>query len=351
MKKIITTVLVALSFISVVSAYNPPAGAENLFEYSSPDGLAGKQTVAGGAIFSAGSDSLVINPALAAREQRVNLNLGYTFLHSSHVLNKNNQVGSAFQTSILIPFKMFVFSGYINGTFVPFAEMNLSNSMNFKLGLSKEITDKLDVGVNLNTGAAWGYNQGDWSLSCNLGFNYTVGDLGFMKDFRYGISVLNLGKNYDKGAVFGLNSGEVISHFPTIATIKIGAAASLFKNELLNIGFALDLGTACFQNLMIDANAQFAFKEMFVISIGEKFNMMEGISNKWNAIPSIGLSFKFKFGMKNNQYMARKGWSESEMTVSSAYKNMYSTVNAVSVGVDVDLGMKDTTPPVIEFLD
>ena len=37
------------------------------------------------------------------------------------------------------------------------------------------------------------------------------------------------------------------------------------------------------------------------------------------------------------------------MTVMAAYKPMYSTVHAASVGVDVDLGMKDETPPVIEI--
>ena len=49
-------------------------------------------------------------------------------------------------------------------------------------------------------------------------------------------------------------------------------------------------------------------------------------------------------------YMESKEWSESEMTVSMAYKNLYQSVTAVSTGVDINLGMKDDKPPVIEIM-
>ena len=54
--------------------------------------------------------------------------------------------------------------------------------------------------------------------------------------------------------------------------------------------------------------------------------------------------------LKNNEYLASRDWSESEMRVSAAYKNMYENVNAISAGVDIDLGMKDTTPPQISIM-
>lgn len=349
MKKVITFILVAATVFSMASAYNSPVGGEDFFELSSPEGLAGNQSVTGGALFSAGADSVIVNPALGAGEQRVNLNLGYTFLHSGNQLN-NYKIGNAFQTGILIPIKYFVFSGYINGTFVPFNEMNLNNSFNFKLGLSKEITDKLDVGINLNTGVYWDGNT-DWALSGDLGFNYNFGNVGFMKDFRFGMSVLNLGKNYSKGRNVGIFSDAPISPFPTMCTVNAGVAASLFRNDIIDIGASLDFSTPFFQNLLIDGNIQFAIKNMFVVSVGEKFNMVECVNNHYNFIPSVGISFKFSFDVKNNQYLERNGWSESEMTVLTAYKNMYNTVNAASIGVDIDLGMEDTTPPVIKFLD
>ena len=37
------------------------------------------------------------------------------------------------------------------------------------------------------------------------------------------------------------------------------------------------------------------------------------------------------------------------MQVSTAYKNVYKTVNAISADVDIALGLKDETPPVIQL--
>ena len=55
----------------------------------------------------------------------------------------------------------------------------------------------------------------------------------------------------------------------------------------------------------------------------------------------------FTFNVKNNQYLESNGWSQSEMTVSAGYKNLYKTVHAISAGADLDLGMADNDPPEI----
>ena len=155
MKKLLFTFFAAAVLLTSAYSYNPPAGGEDLNLIASPANLSGANSVTGGALFDAGADSIIVNPALTASEQRVNLTAGYTFLYSSEDLNEK-QIGGSFQTGILIPFKLYIFSGYMNGTFAPFGEMHLGNSLNFKAGLSKEITDKLTVGTNLNTGIFWG---------------------------------------------------------------------------------------------------------------------------------------------------------------------------------------------------
>ena len=132
---------------------------ENFLELSSPKLMTNGASSSGGGIFSTGPDSLVVNPALTATDQRVVLNLAYTGLFSSQ--DASAKYGNAFQAGILIPFKWAVFSGYLNGTMLPFESMQLGNSINLKAGLSKEITEELDIGLNLNTGMFWGYNF-DW---------------------------------------------------------------------------------------------------------------------------------------------------------------------------------------------
>lgn len=345
MKKFLTSVFSAVLILSALNAYNPPVGAEDMCLLSSPKSLSGTESVAGGALFSVGPESIVVNPALTAKEQRVNLNAAYTFFLSSNNVN-TSKIGSAFQSAIQIPLKLYVFSGYLNGTFVSFNEMQLGNSMNAKAGFSKEITDKLSVGLSVNGGYTWSYGK-DWSLGGNLGFYFNQGDIGFMKNFRYGASVLNLGKNYKNKIYRTIDSESDVSAYPTLATVKVGAAGSLIQNDVIDLGLALDFTTPCFQNLIIDFNAQAAIKEMLVISVAERFNLKEARYGHNNFIPSVGVFFTFTFDVKNNDYMENNGWSKSEMTVGAAYRNLYSTVNAISAGVDINLGMKDTEAPEI----
>ena len=347
MKKFFSAALLFMLVAGAASAYNPPVYGDNLFELSSPRQLANGSSAVGGGLFYASPESMGANPALTAKEQRIDLNLAYTGLVSSNAENGNKRYGNAFQAGILIPFKRFVFSGYTNGTMIPFKEMDLGDSLNFKFGLAKEITDKLVVGTNLNSGIFWGAGT-DWSLSANLGFVYTLGDLAFMKDFRYGVSVLNLGKNFGQTSLPGIKEGAS-SSLQTIATVKAGAAGTLVQNDIIKLGFSADFTIPAFMNLITDLGLQFAVKEMLFISVSEKLNFAELIHGVKNVMPSVALTFRFTFDVKNNDYLNKNGWSQSEMSASVAWRQFNKTVNAVSAGVDVNLGLKDEAPPVIQL--
>ena len=346
MKKFFSAAAVFLLIATAASAYNPPVYGDNYLELSSPRQLVNGSSAVGGGIFYASPESMLANPALTAKEQRIDLNAAYTGMVSSNEEN-SKRYGNAFQAGILIPFKRFVFSGYANGTMVPFKEMDLGDSFNFKVGLSKEITDKLVVGTNLNSGIFWGAGT-DWSLSANIGFVYTFGNLGFMKDFRYGVSVLNLGKNYGQQSLPGIKDGAA-SSLPTIATIKVGAAGTLVQNDIIKLGSSVDLTIPAFMNVIAYVGLQFAVKEMLFISVSEKLNIAELAHGVKNVMPSVGLTFRFTFDVKNNDYLNKNGWSQSEMSASVAWRQFDKTINAVSAGVDLNLGLKDEAPPVIQL--
>ena len=346
MKKFLSAAAVFVLILSAASAYNPPVYGDNLFELSSPRQLANGSSVVGGGLFYASPESIAVNPALTAKEQRIDLNIANTSLFSSDETN-DSRYGNALQFGLLIPFKRFVFSGYGNLTTVTFNEMNLGDSLNVKFGLAKEITDKLTVGLNLNSGWFWGAGS-DWGLSANLGFVYTYGNLGFLNDFRYGASLLNLGKNYGTTTLEGINGGTV-SAFPTIATLKLGTAGTLVQNDIIKLGFSFDLTAPAFMNLITDMGLQFAVKDMLFISVSEKLNIAELAAGVKNIMPSVGLTFRFTFDVKNNDYLQKNGWSQSEMSANVAWRQFNSTVNAASYGIDVNLGLKDETPPVIQL--
>ena len=347
MKKFFSAAAVLVFVLSAVNAYNPPVYGDNLFELSSPRQLANGSSVVGGGLFYASPESIAVNPALTAKEQRIDLNLANTSLFSSNDTN-DSRYGNAFQAGILIPFKRFVFSGYGNLTTVTFNEMNLGDSFNLKFGLAKEITDRLTVGSSLNcVGIFWGAGT-DWGLSANLGFVYTYGNLGFLKDFRYGVALLNLGKNFGNTTLAGID-GKTASAFPSIATLKLGLAGTLVQNDIIKLGFSFDLTAPAFQNLITDMGLQFAVKDMLFLSVSEKINIRELVNGVKNVMPSVALTFRFTFDVKNNDYLQKNGWNQSEMSANVAWRQFNETVNAASYGVDINLGLKDEAPPVIKL--
>ena len=331
------TVLISLE----VFAYNPPVNGETFFEYATPKLLSGTLSTAGGGIFTMSPESIVLNPAITAKEQRTDLNLSYTAFISGNELSRNmsNYYGNIVQTAILIPSKWFIFTGVVNFTSVNFAEMDLGSSLNLKANLSKEITEGLDVGLGLNVGFLFG-DYFDWALSANIGTLFKLGDLGFLKDFRIGASINNLGKVFtNTNAIRPVILDDVASPFPSLGYIRIGAAALFVSTDIMKLGMSFDLETPFFQNLLISAAIDFSVKDQLFITIQEKINIYELANMYAQFIPSVGISYKFRFNV-NNAYLEKNDWSESEMRVSTAYKNAYDTVNAISADVDITLGLK-----------
>lgn len=347
MKRIFFGVFTFFFAISIVNAYNPPVNSDGLFELSSAKLLSNASSVSGGGVFNANVSSVTVNPALVSNEQRVSLNLGYTLLVSSNSENSKS-LGSALQLGMIIPTKYTVFDFYLNGTFVPFKEMNLANSFNVKLGMAKEITEKLSVGFGLNTGSFWGAGN-DWSLSCNLGTLFSFGKVGFIKDMRMGVSILNLGKNFNSTTCIGMNSDESVTAFPNICTIKAGVSGLFVNSPNVKLGFSFDLQTPLLQNVLADLGLECSIKDIVYISIAEKINLSELELGHKDLIPSIGLGFKFSFGFNKNDFFEKNGWKESEISSTFAYKQMYETINCISTEVDMKLGMKDNAPPVIQL--
>ena len=347
MKRFISLIICSGLCAFTLSAYNPPINGDNLFELASPHQIADASSVTGGAIFYGGPDSILVNPALPASEQRVSLNLSYTALINTDKADSNH-FSSAYQLGIVIPFKFAVFTGLLDGVHGEFDNMNVGNTLSTKLALSKEISERLNIGLGLNTGLFWAKNSGsDWMLSGNIGYLYTFGDAGFLKDFKYGVSVLNLGKNVKDVELSVLNKKDTdLSAFPTLATVKVGASGLFVSNSAVKFGFSFGVTTPMFMNVIFDAGLQFSVKDCFYIHVADRFNLSEFCNGHKDFLPSIGIGVRFTFDF-NNDYMQKNGWEQSEVSSTFVYKNYYQTINAFSLGVDMNLGMQDTTPPVI----
>ena len=358
MKKLLMVFAVTL-ISAFVFAYNPPAGGQNLFNLSSPTQLTSASSAAGGGIFYPGPDSIAFNPALPSFEDRVQLDTGFSIL-----VNKGEgDSGAAIQTGILIPMKMFNLSGLLNGVFLSAEDMDIEKTINFKAGLSKEVSEKLSVGLNLDAGYMWGAGD-DWSLGAGLGALYRRESLGFAKDFRLGASLLNLGKYY-KADVLGIKGykrrivevegveTEVISlkksdSYPAMITLRAGTAANLVSNNSIVIGASFDVTTPSFQNLVFDAGLQFGIKDLVFVNIAERLDLAEIAEGSTDFLPAIGLSVKFNLNAKNS-YLSAHNWQNSEILASGAWQQKYDNIEVVSAGMRVKLGQKDLEPPVIKI--
>lgn len=328
--------------LAAVFAYNPPSAGENLYSFSSPFMLSAELSAAGGALSAIHPGHVSVNPALPAAEQRAVIDAAYTALIAP---NQNKNYGQAGNIGTIIPSRYGVFTGVLQGVFIPFNDMLLKNSFTLRAAYSKDITDWLYAGVGL-----YGGFGSDWSLGADLGFVYLpekIRWLPFIKKPRIGASITGMGKNY-KPETIGINGlPDKITSFPSILTPHAGFSGTLFEVKNFAGGFSMDLSFPFFQNLVFDAGLQFEIADTVCLSTGWQFNLREAMAKTASWYPSVSLSVKFGFTSKDESILSKKGWKQSEMIVSGAYRPMRKNIHAVSGGAALYLGLKDTAAPEI----
>ena len=66
-------------------------------------------------------------------------------------------------------------------------------------------------------------------------------------------------------------------------------------------------------------------------------------------IPTVSLSAKIGISSKDDSFLAKQGWQQSEIIPSVGYRYLYNDVQATSVGFTALLGQQDTSAPVINL--
>ncbi|MBD5441766.1 MAG: hypothetical protein HDR33_12315 [Treponema sp.] len=344
MKKTLSVFVAATALAFSAAAYNPPVQGENLFYLAHPEMISGGISTAGGGILSVTPESTMINPALGALEKRITLDLGYTAMFNSVGSDK---YGQTFGTGIIVPTDWANFTAEIEGVFVPFYNMHLGNSINFRTSASKRFMENLYIGIGLGFGGFWGSGT-DWMLTADVGAVYNFGDIAFLKNFRVGASVNNVGKTFNNTNTIGVKSraGGDWSGFPTFSTIRAGAAAEFVRAENFVLGLSLDVTTNFFQNIIFDSGLQMEIAHFLRINSSWQFNAREAGEgcNSW--LPTVGVVFKFNIG---TDFMKRDDWARSEICPSVAWKNVDGDINLISASAVLRLGELDTEGPVIEI--
>ncbi|MDR1220098.1 MAG: hypothetical protein LBK73_10915 [Treponema sp.] len=349
MKKKLFLSLTVMLLAQSVWANDPPAGGERLFLLGHPGFISGAMSSSGGGVFApevAGSHVMGINPALAAGVQRFSIDAAYTGLVGT------GGYGNAFYAGALFPSRYGVFSGSVQGAFLPLDAMNLGNTLLARAGFSRDVTERLFVGASLYGGGAFSRSGGafsdakddDWALGLDAGFVYSLGNLAFLKNARYSVVIRNMGKNFiDDGKNF----------YPGILTPAAGFAAVFVDKAAFTAGFSADVSVPFFQNLVFSVGLQAKIARFIMVSAGWDINLREMMKLKSDGVhlPLVGIGVQFAGDMSKSGFMSRQGWQKTDFDISGVWQQLNDKIQLFSVGVTANFGVQDKEAPIIQIGD
>ena len=184
MKRIVSMIcVVVLMSTYTVFAYNPPAGGESANTFFSPDLLGGQVSATGGPFGDGNPADLATNPALSAYEQRIIFDLSYAAVigFTKNTAGDSGVKGHLANIDFLYPARWGVIATDVHFFNSSFASMPWGTAGSLRVSYSKDLTDKLALGIGL-----YGVVGTGWGLGADIGVLYRFGDLGFAKDSKIG---------------------------------------------------------------------------------------------------------------------------------------------------------------------
>lgn len=337
---ILVLTLVTMLILPVM-AFDPPAGGDALPMLSSPVSMAGSATVA--ATESPSAD--VLNPSASGVVQRTTFDASYVALAG---LGDESGLGHALNLGVAVPRSYGVWTGQLGLIHSPFEALSWGTLFTGRVGMAKDLTDELLVGGSIDTtlGSKDGFG---WGLAADIGAQGSLGQVGFMNDFRWGAAFRNLGKAYSAPGVTGISGAKPAGSFESPFTPVFGASADLLEAEKagLVLGASLDLGFPTFQNAVLAAGLSLSWKDRLIVRTGWDFNLQEALKGvDQGLVPSFGIGGSFSFkpapaGMEN------QGFQGSEVRPAISAYQLPAGVWAFGTGASLALGPLDREPPAI----
>lgn len=331
----------------LLPAYNPPSGGEALYDWYSPLFLSGGPS----ASESQGPASDAINPAASAAQQRFTLDLSYIALAN---MGAAQGLGSVINLQASMPVNYGVWGTGARFFIVPedLASIPLGSAFSARGSFAKDLYPNLWAGIGVQ--AAFGRRDSyDWSLGADLGLLGQAGSIGVMRNFRWGAVLAGLGKWYSPGSTTSLpqnQAGALDNAFPAPFTAKGGIGFDWVKNKSVRLSSTFDLAFPFFQNVLFDTGLTFAVKEAFAATVGWGINVREiasGVTDSY--LPSFGFkaSIPITTTKKSDSFLAKQGWSQSEIQPVISAHPMDSGLWALGAGVSLPLGVIDRKGPKI----
>ena len=327
----------ALVFASLCLAAPSLSAETGFYDFLSPVFMGGSAN----SVSLESPPATVLNPAVAAGKQRMTLDLSYIGLMDL-TPSAFNWGGHVVNLGITMPTKVGVFStvGRFASAAFP-AVLDWGTLGGLHLSFAKDLFPDFYIGAGL------GFEFGsDWGLWGDLGFVHLPGDIGFMKDFRWGVALRGLGKGYEPPAA----SADLA--WPPTFTPAVAASFSLIDKDPFLLTVSGDLSAPTFQDIRLQLGTEFSaadlvFLDLYLNLDGRQLFGMEPY--RWLPL-GFGLSLKIKTKIPTKVETAdatERGWNQSEMRVSTSATAMQDGIWAFGLGANLPIGVVDRTPPAI----
>ncbi len=272
----------------------------------------------------------LLNPAVSAGRQRVTLDLSYIALAQ---VSPFDWGGHIVNLGVTVPTNVGVLSaaGRFATTSFTSPGLDWGTLGGLNVSFSKDLFPDFYIGAGL------GFEAGsDWGLGLDLGFLSLLGDLGPLKDFRWGGAFRNIGRAYSAGAgPFGT---------PPAFTPALGVSFALVKTDMLSLSFAPDVSFPTLQNVRLNVGMEFGVADIFFLNAAYLFDSRQVFgSDPARQIPfSFGISLKLGgLGVKT----AGQEVTDFKTTVAAA--PLADKIWGFGLGVNVPFGVRDVKPPAI----
>jgi flagellar hook assembly protein FlgD len=287
--------------------------------------LGGIPGLPGASVFSlaVSPGASALNPAAAGWLERITIDasyLGLAGLGPSTGWGNLANLGASFPT----PYGVITASGrYLGSTF---PTLNVGSMGSFNLSFAKDVYRDLSVGAGL------GFQIGqDWGLGLDLGFVHAPGDLGFLRNFRWGAAIRGIGKGYNTTSI---TDGE--GTVPPWFTPDIGTSFDLVSTVPFSLSVASDLSFPAFSDVRFALGLGIGILNTVSVQASYAFDLNDTLAGTAN-------SFPFGFGLFATIPIQGAG----DMAVTSAGAPLSGGVWGFGLGTTFSLGKIDRSAPAI----
>ncbi|MBN2351746.1 MAG: OmpA family protein [Spirochaetales bacterium] len=285
----------------------------------------------------------IFNPAAAGLKQRVTVDLNYIGIFPFGI---DAGLGTAVNAGLCIPTNAGVWTTSLHFVGDSFTTTNIGTLFQLHTSFAKDLFPTFLIGIGLDAEVGVQSDVWDWGLGGSLGFIHIADQLLFMKDFAWGISVRNMGKRYNP-------TGDN-TYFPKAFTPALGLNFKLVKVKDFYWQLAADVSVPDFAGVRFMAGTELGlFDTLFVRAKVELDSFQMANAAAPRSFPmAFGLAVVFKTDIKDNiafLNISERGWNRSDVAVDGAWAPLANGQQAIGLGLNLALGVVDTTPPVIDM--